>query len=258
MLQKDKEILQKKIEQGKHELQNQKQEIEKHKQEIENQYKKDFEIRYQHEGISNCSEIIAANRKDMNILSQRLITELVTYTGTQAGMVYLVDDIESAESRMYSSGAYCYYSDIDETKKFSPSEGYIGICYRKKKTIQVDNLPDGYISLSSGLGNTPLRHCLFIPIINDKVCLGVFEIASSEAIENFKIEFISKLAESFASVIAVHKANQRSEKMLEENRLQAQELIAQEEELRQNLEEMQATQEELKRQINSSKKCDVN
>jgi len=108
----------------------------------------------------------------------------------------------------------------------------------------VDNLPDGYIILRSGLGSVSLQHALYVPIIQDNLCVGVIEIASGEKLSDNKVNLIEKTAESLASVITIIKVNEKTNEMLEQNNTQAEELRAQEEEMRQNMEEMMATQEE--------------
>ncbi len=107
----------------------------------------------------------------------------------------------------------------------------------------IDNLPDDYVILRSGLGEISLHHVVLVPLIQDNVCVGVIEIASIGKMEEHKIRFIEKIAESLASVVTIIKANEKSNMMLEQNNIQAEELHAQEEEMRQNLEELMATQE---------------
>ncbi|MBN1117765.1 MAG: PAS domain-containing protein [Bacteroidales bacterium] len=249
---REKNLLQEKIEKGENELQVRKDEIEKQKREIEEKNKKEFEINYLHSGISKFADIIAASRKDIDELTNNLIVELVKYTETNAGVVYLADDKNPENIQIKNSAAYCFDSDIVFDKIFEPGEGYIGTCYKTREILQIDNLPEGYLVFKSGLGQTSLKHGLLVPILQEDSCLGVIELGSIKEIEKYKIELITKLTESLASVIAINKANKITEAMLNENKIQSEELQAQEEELRQNLEEMQATQEELRRQMEAS------
>ncbi|HKL38729.1 MAG TPA: PAS domain-containing protein, partial [Bacteroidales bacterium] len=62
------------------------------------------------------------------------------------------------------------------------------------------------------------------------------------------IDFLERVAQSIASAISSVKTNMRTQKLLEQSEQQAQELSAQEEEMRQNMEELKATQEEAARQ----------
>jgi len=194
-------------------------------------------------------------RQNINMLSKKVIVELVKFTDTSVGAIYLVDDNDPENIKLINSGSYCYESDkIKKNKDFIPGEGLIGSCYKDKEIMQIDNLPEGYINLHSGIGSKSLKHCLLVPVIDENTCQGIIELASAYAIEAYKINFITKLTETLASVITINKATDSASKMLEINKIQAEELKTQEEELRQNLEEMQTTQEELKKQIETSEK----
>jgi methyl-accepting chemotaxis protein len=111
----------------------------------------------------------------------------------------------------------------------------------------VDNIPEGYIVLRSGLGSVSLHHALFVPVKQDNICVGVIEMASIKKLPDNKVAFVEKIAESLASIVTIIKANEKTNEMLEQNNTQAEELRAQEEEMRQNMEEMLATQEESQR-----------
>lgn len=105
------------------------------------------------------------------------------------------------------------------------------------------DIPNNYLNVTSGLGEANPRALLIVPLkINDEI-YGVIELASFNPFEPFQIEFIENLAEVLPSTIATVKINIQTAKLLRETRIQAEKMLQQEEELRQNLEEMQATQE---------------
>ena len=144
-----------------------------------------------------------------------------------------------------------YYAPDKKKKtqvKIMPGEGYVGSCFKENEIRIIDNLPQGYAKLSSGLGETHPNHLAVIPIKMDKAAVGVFEIISLNKLEDHRIDFIDKLGEMLAANILTGQANEKIQKMYEEVKMQTEALKAQEEELRQNLEEMSATQEEMERQ----------
>jgi methyl-accepting chemotaxis protein len=88
---------------------------------------------------------------------------------------------------------------------------------------------------------------LIVPLINNEKVVGAIEIASFVELEQYVIDFVSKLGETIAGAVANVKVNDRTKKLLADSQEQAEALKAQEEEIRQNMEEMQATQEEMER-----------
>jgi methyl-accepting chemotaxis protein len=103
------------------------------------------------------------------------------------------------------------------------------------------------MTITSGLGDTPARCLLLVPLKVDNQVNGVIEIASIEPIAEYKMKFIVKVAESIASTLNGARINERTAMLLEQTKLQGEEMAAAEEEMRQNLEELQSTQEEMNR-----------
>lgn len=248
---RDKEVLQQKIEEGKKELNTRIQEIEDQKSEIRTREENEKELRFTNTGIVKLSNIISQDRDNISKLSNDVISALTEYIEANAGVIYLIDTNSNNEVNLYPEAMYCYDTEKKEDLKILPGEGYVGTSYSSKEVLYVDDMPDGKVVLRSGLGEYSIKNIVFIPIINDDDCLGIFELASITKLEAYKIDFVTKIADSLGSVLAIEKANRTTKVMLEQNLQQSEELKAQEEELRQNLEEMHATQEEFQRQLDS-------
>ena len=115
-------------------------------------------------------------------------------------------------------------------------------------------VPNSYITITSGLGQENPRALLLIPmLVNDNI-FGVIEIASFSELPEYKIEFVEKVSQSIAATISSTKINIRTAELLARAQQQAEELAAQEEEMRQNMEELQATQEEMERKRTEQEK----
>ncbi|MBN2762481.1 MAG: hypothetical protein JXR41_05290, partial [Bacteroidales bacterium] len=120
----------------------------------------------------------------------------------------------------------------------------VGTSFADQEFIEIDDLPEGYSVLRSGLGDEHLKHLLLAPLKVNEMSVGVVELGSFRKIKGYKVSFVEKICENLASTVATEKANAKLKKLIEQTRKQAAELQEGEEELRQNLEEMQATQEE--------------
>ena len=243
----DKMILEKKIQEAEQELNSKVKELDRQQDELRRRDEEEKEIRFFTEGIARFSDIISKKRRDLEDLSTGMISEMVRYIDASAGGIFIVDDSEPQHIMLRAAGEFCMSSDQKRNMAFEAGEGNIGTCYVERQTLRVDNLPEGYIVLRSGLGNLSLHHALYVPIMQDSSCVGVIEIASLKKLPDNKVAFIEKISESLASVITIIRANEKTNEMLEQNNTQAEELRAQEEEMRQNMEEMLATQEEAQR-----------
>jgi len=243
----DKMILEQKIQEAEAEIKGKAGELERQQEELRRRDEEEKDIRFFTEGITRFSDIIAKKRSNLEELATAMISEMVRYIDASAGGIFVVDDTDPRHVILRATGNFCLSSDQERKRTFEAGESNIGTCYVEKQVMRMDNLPDGYIVLRSGLGNISLHHALFVPIIQDSNCVGVIELASIHELPDKKVAFIEKVAESLASVITIIKANEKTNAMLEQNNTQAEELRAQEEEMRQNMEEMLATQEEAQR-----------
>jgi len=80
-------------------------------------------------------------------------------------------------------------------------------------------------------------------IWNDQV-FGIIEIASFNRLEDYKIQFVQRVAENIATTISTMESNLRTEQLLKETRAQADQLAIQEEQVRRNMEALKLAQEE--------------
>ncbi|RPH75271.1 PAS domain S-box protein, partial [bacterium] len=135
------------------------------------------------------------------------------------------------------------------SNEFKLGYGLIGQCAYEMDYIYRTEIPDDYVTVTSGiLGDQKPRSLLLIPLITEEKLQGVIEFASLENhIPNLTIRLLKELGEIIARTLFNLKINERTEKLLIESQQMTLELQENEEELRQNAEEMRATQEELKK-----------
>jgi ligand-binding sensor domain-containing protein len=238
----EKEILQRKINEGQAIIDSKLAEIEQHQEEIRAKEEQEIEIRFHSDGLAKFSIILADKRKNLEELAFSMISELVKYLEAQAGAIYVAQQ-EHEEAYLLMLGHYCFDSKKASQDQILAGEGLVGTSFVEKRQIISRDLPDGFIVVESGLGNMSLRNVLIEPLMDEDEVVGAFEIASLKSLPDYKIEFVKKLAGSFASVLAIESANKKSQILIEENKIKTEEILAQEEELRQNLEELKATQE---------------
>lgn len=199
------------------------------------------------EGLAKFADILRSRNDNINELSDSIISNLVKYMNANQGALFLINDDNSGDSFIEMVACYAYNRKKFLNKRIEMGEGITGQCILEKETIYMSDIPDGYVHITSGLGEALPKHLLIVPLKLDEAIFGVVEIASFQKIEPHQIEFVEKLGESIASTISSVKVNSHTKKLLEETQVQAEQMRAQEEEMRQNMEELSATQEEMHR-----------
>jgi PAS domain S-box-containing protein len=204
------------------------------------------------EGLSKFGEIIRKHQDNFEALSDLLISSVVKYVDAKVGGLFILEqDGEGESEEKYLSLKACYAYDRKKflVKKIALGEGLIGQAYLEGQTIYLKKVPQQYMTVTSGLGETNPSCLLVVPLkANDKI-EGVLELASLKPFEKYEIEFLERLAETLASSVISIRSAEKTKLLLQTSQEQSEEMRAQEEEMRQNMEELEATQEQMHRQV---------
>lgn len=196
------------------------------------------------EGLSKFANILQHNNDNLKTLSNEIIKNLVYYLEANQGGLFLLNDEDKNNIYLDLISAFAFDRKKHVEKRIDYGDGIVGSVAIEKETTYIEDLPNDYISIISGLGGANPNSLLVVPLKIDNKVYGVIEIASFKKFEKFKIDFVEKVAENIASTLSAVRTNIQTTELLEKFQQQSEEMAAQDEEMRQNLEELQATQEE--------------
>lgn len=198
-------------------------------------------------GIATFNDLLRQNSNNIEALSYSIIEKMIEYVKANQGGIFLVEGEENEEKTLRLIAGYAYDRRKYLKKVVGTKEGLLGTCYQEKLPIYLKDLPDDYLEVSSGLGQSKPRNLYITPLKVDDNVLGIMEIASFHEFEKHEIDFINKVSEGIAATFVSVKLNMQTAFLLKESNRRSEEIAQQEEEMRQNLEEMHATEEELTR-----------
>ena len=197
------------------------------------------------QGQAKFAEILRKDNDNVEKLANDVLSHLVEYLDANQGGLFIYNEEGDDQPHLELLASYAYNRRKYLHKTIQLGEGLIGTCAIEKETVFMTQIPDNYLEITSGLGDSNPRSLLIVPLKIDDEIFGVIELASFNPFESYQIEFVEKLGESIASTISSVKINARTKELLEESNKQAEDMATKEEELRQNLEELEATQEAL-------------
>jgi PAS domain S-box-containing protein len=197
-------------------------------------------------GIAEISEILRAHNS-IEGLGDAVVRFITDKVEAVQGAFYVVHgDNGSTSIELKSTFAYNKKKYLNRTFKFA--EGLVGQTVAEQDTIMRTEIPDDYVSITSGiLGDTRPKCVLITPLKAEDTVYGVLELAGFSRFTDSQVKFVEEMSLILARTIFNIKVNERTRQLLEESQEMSHELQEQQEVLRQNAEEMAATQEELKR-----------
>ncbi|ADR22576.1 hypothetical protein MATR_35780 [Marivirga tractuosa] len=198
-------------------------------------------------GSAEFGDILRKFNNNISELSEHVITFMVNYLNANQGSIFIVDEDANGEEALQLSATYAYDRKKFLEKTIQPGQGLVGQVYLEKQSIYLKELPDNYISITSGLGKATPKSIFIVPLIANETVYGVIEIGTFTEFTENERKFIEDVGENIASSVQSVKVNERTNKLLEDSQQMTEEMRAQEEEMRQNMEELQATQEEMER-----------
>jgi len=200
--------------------------------------------RYINEGLAKFGELLRTQSQDIHFLGDAFIREIVKYLQAIQGGFFLLNQNHENDRCLELISAFAYNRKKFMQKSIPMGEGLVGTCAIEMQIINLTEIPEGYITITSGLGDTKPDNLLLVPILHETELIGVLEIASLKRFREYEIQFAGEVASSLGSTIIYARNNLRTAELLAKSQQQAVEMTEQEEEMRQNMEELKATQEE--------------
>ncbi|MFP8940041.1 HAMP domain-containing protein [Streptomyces fenghuangensis] len=184
--------------------------------------------------------------RDLAVVAELIMDELTPLVGAQYGAFYLAeDDDEGTELRLVGSYGHPAAAGGAEPPRFRLGQSLVGQAARSRRTITVDDLPAGYVTVSSGLGATEPTSLIVLPITAEDQVLGVIELASVTPFTALHQDFLSRLMETVGVNVNTIVANARTDELLAESQRLAAELQERSEELQVQQDELQRSNAEL-------------
>lgn len=178
--------------------------------------------------------------KNVNTLAADILENVIQHTGAQVAAFYLLEDDRS----LHLTGSYAL--EIDPQKEvFKSGEGLVGQAAKSGKQILLNDIPDGELSISYASGNTKPRNIVAVPIIRDRLVVGVMEVGSLNVFTPLQLEFFNSIAGNIGVAVHVAQNRKKLQDFLEETQTQAEELQAQHTELEGLNAEMEAQTQKL-------------
>jgi signal transduction histidine kinase/HAMP domain-containing protein len=183
--------------------------------------------------------------RDLETVSRLLMSELPALVEAQFGAFYTAEAGPEGQTEYKLLAGYGLPPHGRRPSSFGVGEGLIGQAAVERRTILVSDVPPGYVTIGSGLGEAPPRDIVALPVVFEEQVLAVIELASFRPFTPVNRAFLEQIVETIGVVLNTIIATMRTEVLLEQSQSLAEELQSQSRELQTQQEELQRTNAEL-------------
>jgi CheY-like chemotaxis protein/HAMP domain-containing protein len=192
-------------------------------------------------GSSELNDVMRGDR-EVHDLSQEIISKLSSYLNAQVGAIYVAEN-----GHLDLSGSYAFEQRKGNNNRVQKGQGLVGQAALEKKPIVFSNIPDNYVQVSSALGSSKPNNIIVYPFLFDGNVRGVIELGTVREFSKLDMQLLEVISTNVGIAFNSAQSRAKLKELLEETQRQAEELEAQQEELRQINEELQEKTDLLER-----------
>ncbi len=173
---------------------------------------------------------------DSAVLAKSSLGFLARYTGAEAGMLFVPTD--AGFQRIGAVGTTSAV-DIIEGGAVRPAESLLGRAVDEKRVLLVSDVPAGYFTVGSGLGQSLPRHLVIAPAVHEGEVTGVIELGFFGAVPSEVVELLELASGDLAVALRSAAYRAKLSELLAQTQAQSEALQVQSEELRVSNEELE-------------------
>lgn len=172
----------------------------------------------------------------LNLLGRNILQFCAQYLGSAVAALYAREE-NGVLRRVASYGMS--REDEELQQSIIDGEGIVGQAVKQGRPIRLDEVPDDYLRVSSGLGHGLPNSVVVVPTSDDDRVNGVIELGFLRPLTERDIELLELVADNIGTCIEAARYRQRLQEVLAETQQLNEELQVQQEELKTANEELE-------------------
>ena len=172
----------------------------------------------------------------LNMLGRNILQFCAQYLGSAVAAIYVREE-QGSLKRIASYGFSREQEAQDQ--QIDAGEGIIGQVASQARLIRLDEVPQDYFKVSSGLGEGLPRSVLVVPTSDDDRVNGVIELGFLRPLNDRDVELLELIAGNIGTSVEAARYRQRLQEVLAQSQQLNEELQVQQEELKTANEELE-------------------
>lgn len=131
------------------------------------------------------------NFKKIDTYSKKLLSNLAKEFNLGQAIIYK----KTLKSKKFSFVAGFALTNEEPIADFKMGEGLNGEAAQSQESMVIDDIPEDYFEIVSGLGATTPKQLVILPIVNNKNTIALIEMAAYSPINNKNIKILEKFSD---------------------------------------------------------------
>ncbi|HEK0907568.1 TPA: response regulator [Pseudomonas putida] len=179
----------------------------------------------------------------LTMLGDNILRFFAGYLGSVVGALYIRD----SHGRLVRVASYGLDAEQQGREQvMAEHDGLLAQVVRERRVLRLDDLPQDYYRLSSGLGSGLPRSALLAPASDNNQVNGVLELGFLRPLQERDVELLERISENLGISLESARYRQRLQEVLAETQQLNEELQVQQEELKTANEELEEQSRVLK------------
>jgi hypothetical protein len=132
--------------------------------------------------------------------TEELLQNMATDFRIVQGLLYIKNPHEDL---FHCYAQYAYFSE-NKPVEFTTGETLPGQAVKNKAIVSLNNIPDQYMTIASGLGKSNPKHLVFVPLKNQEEVVGLIEYATFEPLTERQFKALEDISKKVAETISKH------------------------------------------------------
>jgi len=164
----------------------------------------------------------------LELLGDNVLNFMARHLDAQVGAIY----INELGGRLRRFAGFALQASKSDGEVLRSGDGLAGQALKENRIVTVDDVPEGYLPVTSALGEGKPKHLLIVPASDSGVVQAVIELGFFRPLLHSDHEFLRRTRESIGIAVRSSKDRTRLMELLEETQRQSEEMQTQQEELR--------------------------
>src|SRR5688572_26639258 len=163
--------------------------------------------------LARFSSMMQGQRNVVSV-AQLIMSELTPLVDAQHGAFYLLDPDATDEPVLHLVASYGFGGRKGLSSSYRLRESLIGQCAFEKKRILLADVPENFIYIATGMGESVPRSVIVLPVLFEGETKAVIELASFTPFVANHLAFLDQLMGSVGVILNMILSNMRTEELL--------------------------------------------